>query len=126
MLEYMKEDMELKRELLKQQKEEDKEHRETMKVLTSTVDKLSSSISDAFGLMGTFLASFQPRPPVAQWHSAPQPLPQLPGLGPAHIPINSTWVMPQEKKIFKNFPGSQVETYDNEEQHGSALRKVCE
>ena len=95
-LECVKEDMELKREFLNQQKEMDEEYKETMKVLSNNVNQLSSSITEAFSLLGGFLSTLQPHQPVSQWHPAapPQRQQHMSGMGPSQA-MNSTWAMPQ-------------------------------
>ena len=50
-----KEEMDMKKEFLKYQRELDAEHSHTMKTLTGTMEKLSSSIIDGFATMKCFL-----------------------------------------------------------------------
>ena len=55
MIDLTKEDLQLKREIVKQLKEKDADQKEQLKVMTETVGNLAKSISEGFSALTSYL-----------------------------------------------------------------------
>lgn len=76
-LAVIKEELSLKKEMVSEMKQMDKEYQKTMARFASAMENLSHSVSSAFGMMGTLLQRSQPsywQPQMPQYMAQQQPL----------------------------------------------------